>query len=103
MEEVMRKALTCIVCPKGCQLKVELEGKENDIFGLTRKAVENGNQMPRLYMWCGESDFLLDANIRYHQLLDELGVDHLYEQSEGDHSWRWWDLHIQSALDYLLK
>jgi S-formylglutathione hydrolase FrmB len=54
-------------------------------------------------MWCGESDFLLDANIRYHKLLDELGVEHLYEQSEGDHSWRWWDLHIQSALDYLLK
>ena len=26
-----------------------------------------------------------------------------YEESEGDHSWKWWDLHIRSAMDYLLK
>ena len=85
------------------ELCEELAGTENDIFDLTRKAVAAGKTLPRLYLWCGDSDFLLDANIRYHQLLDELGVDHLYEQSEGDHSWRWWDLHIQSALNYLLK
>ena len=35
-------------------------------------------------------------------MLDELGVEHGYEESEGDHSWPWWDLHIQDALRYLL-
>ena len=26
----------------------------------------------------------------------------VYEVSEGDHSWKWWDLHIQSGLDAVL-
>ena len=33
---------------------------------------------------------------------EQLGVDHLYESSEGNHSWKWWDIHVQSGLDYLL-
>ena len=49
-----------------------------------------------------EQDSLIKHNDRYHALLDELGVAHRYETSEGNHSWRWWDLHIQDALDYLL-
>ena len=80
-----------------------LAGTKNDIFHLTKKAVESGEPMPALYLWCGDRDFLLDANRRYNDLLCELGVDYLYEESEGDHSWKWWDLHIQSALDHLLK
>ena len=54
-------------------------------------------------MWCGEQDSLIKHNDRYHALLGELGVEHLYETSEGNHSWKWWDLHIQDALNYLLK
>ena len=80
-----------------------LAGTENDVFDLTKKAVASGKTMPAIYLWCGESDFLLDMNRRYNALLSELGVDYIYEESEGDHSWKWWDLHIQSALDYLLK
>lgn len=37
----MIRELTCIVCPKGCQLKVELEGKEiKSITGHTCKRGE---------------------------------------------------------------
>ena len=37
----MTRKLTCIVCPKGCQLKVELEGKEiKSITGHTCKRGE---------------------------------------------------------------
>jgi len=60
-------------------------------------------RFPKLYMWCGTEDALIRINRKYHDLLTELGVDHRYEESEGDHSWKWWDLHIQDALRYLLK
>ena len=30
------------------------------------------------------------------------GVEHIYEEGEGDHTWPYWDLHIQSALANLL-
>jgi len=81
-----------------------LAGTEHDIFALAKKNYEAGIPFPKLYMWCGKSDRpgLLDANRQFHSLLEQLGVVHTYVESEGDHSWKWWDLHIQSALDYLL-
>ena len=80
----------------------ELADSKHDVFYLTRKAVEEGTPMPKMYLWCGTDDFLLDHSRRYSALLSELNVPHLYEESEGVHSWKWWDLHIQDALNYLL-
>ena len=80
---------------------LELEKSEHDLFELARKNKANGVPFPKFYMWCGTEDSLLAINRSFHNLLDELGVEHLYEESEGDHSWKWWDLHIQDALKYL--
>lgn len=80
----------------------ELRGSRHDIFALAKENAEKKFPFPKLFMWCGESDFLLDANRDFHALLNDLGVDHSYNESEGDHSWKWWDLHIQSALKFLI-
>ena len=81
----------------------EIKGTKHDIFALTNLNHASGTAFPRMYLWCGLSDGLLEVNHRYRDLLNNLGIPHLYEESEGNHSWKWWDLHIQSALDYLLK
>lgn len=81
---------------------LELEGGPNDLFALARKNHAEGVPFPKLYMWCGTEDALVGVNREYHAMLEEMGVPHCYEESEGDHSWPWWDLHIQSALQYLL-
>lgn len=86
----------------GLSNAAELQNTKHDVFHLIRKAKENGDPLPKLYAWCGSDDFLLDHNHRFVELLKELDVPHLYEESEGNHSWKWWDLHIQSALKYLL-
>lgn len=80
----------------------DLAGTENDLFCLAAKAVENNLTMPKTYLWCGTSDFLIEDNRRYHAHLDSLGIPHAYEESEGNHSWKYWDTRIRSALDYLL-
>ncbi len=80
----------------------ELRGSHHDNFALAKKNAENKVDLPKLFLWCGEDDFLLDANRRFHAHLNELGIEHEYRESEGNHSWQWWDLHIQSALKYLL-
>ena len=72
------------------------------MFHIVRSHSESGGAFPRLYLWCGEQDRLIECNGRMHELLDSLGVEHIYEHSEGNHSWKWWDLHIQDALRYLL-
>ena len=75
----------------------------HDVQYLAKKACEQGVELPKMYMWCGTEDSLITANRDYHTTLDTLGIEHLYEESEGNHSWKWWDLHIQDALKYLLK
>lgn len=81
----------------------ELKDTEHDIFGVARKNAAAGIPFPKLYIWCGTEDALVKVNREYRDLLTELGVEFCYEESEGDHSWKWWDLHIQDALRYLLK
>ena len=81
----------------------ELKNSRHDIFALAKQFKESGKDFPPLYMWCGTEDGLIGHNRRFVSLLSELGVDVKYEESEGNHSWKWWDLHIQDALAFLLK
>lgn len=82
---------------------LELEGSRHDLFSLAEKAKSEGKQLPRLYLWCGTEDHLIEINRTFDRHLTELGIDHEFETSEGDHSWKWWDLHIQSALEWALR
>ena len=81
----------------------ELAGTKHDVFALVKAAKEKGIPMPKIYSWCGTSDWLISTNDNFSHFLDELEIKHRYDRSEGDHSWKWWDMHIQDALDYLLK
>ncbi len=80
----------------------ELEGSEHDLFALAKNNAESGLPFPKLYMWCGTEDTLIDINKKYDDHLTSLGVPHLFEFSEGDHSWKWWDMHIKDGLKYIL-
>ncbi|MBQ8893670.1 MAG: esterase family protein [Clostridia bacterium] len=79
---------------------LELEGSDHDVFALLKK--QNGKQLPKIYSWCGTEDTLITVNRQFRDALQELQAEYLYEESEGDHSWKWWDLHIQDALKHLL-
>ena len=80
----------------------ELTGTEHDLFALAKNCTEGKIPFPKTYLWCGESDFLLEQNRRFHEYLKTLKISHSYNESEGNHSWKWWDLHIQDALRFLL-
>lgn len=81
----------------------ELAGSEHDLFALAEKARQNGTPLPTLYLWCGTEDHLIEINRKFHSELERLHIAHCYEESEGDHSWKYWDKHIQSGLKYILK
>lgn len=80
----------------------DLVGGAGDLFALTRKRRAEGAPFPKLFLWCGTEDRLIEDSRNYHALLEELKVPHDYRESEGNHSWKWWDLHIQDALKSLL-
>ena len=81
----------------------DLEGGEHDLFELTQRNAASSVAFPNIYMWCGTEDSLIEINRKYDSLLTQLSVPHSYEESEGDHSWRYWDIHIKNALKYILE
>lgn len=81
----------------------ELEGSEHDLFAVSRKNRELGLTFPKIYMWCGTEDNLNKVNHDFDEELTRLGVEHTFKESEGDHSWKWWDMHIESALAHLFS
>lgn len=85
------------------QAPTELEGSAHDIFALAKQISNKKELLPKLYMWCGTEDTLIDVNRAYDKHLTELDIPHKFETSEGDHSWKWWDLHIQGALEWILN
>ena len=82
---------------------LELEGSEHDLFALARRKNAEGAEFPKIYLWCGTEDSLITVNRNFNALLNELAVKHFYAESEGNHSWKWWDLHIQNALEFMFK
>ncbi|MBQ9131662.1 MAG: esterase family protein [Clostridia bacterium] len=81
---------------------LELQGSKHDLFALAARNKSEGKPFPKLYLWCGEEDSLININRSFDQHLSELGIPHAFETSEGNHSWKWWDLHIQSGISYIL-
>ncbi len=72
------------------------EGLKNheDLFLLCQEK----KKFPSLYLCCGKQDGLVADNRRLHETLDSLGIDHIYEEWDGGHEWRFWDAAIDKAL-----
>ena len=79
----------------------EFRGSEHDLFVLAEKRIEEKVLMPKFYMWCGIDDFLLEQNRQMRNKLQELNYDYTYTESEGDHSWKYWDIWIQDILKWI--
>ena len=79
----------------------DVPGSENDLFAAAT-ALTDPALRPQIYMWCGTEDFLYAQNTRMRDHLRALGYDLTYEESPGDHQWRYWDQKIAGALDWLL-
>ncbi len=57
---------------------------------------------PELYLWCGTEDSLVEINRSFCKLLDKNVIKYIYKESEGDHSRKWWDMHIKDGLEAML-
>lgn len=81
--------------------KDTLKGSVNDLFAMADKIAYSGKTCPKLYMWCGTEDFLYDANVRFKEHLQNLGLPLTYEEGPGDHQWKCWDKCIKNTLKWL--
>ena len=79
-----------------------IAGSKNDVYNLIKEAAQSGKQLPKVYMWCGLQDFLLEDSRRAKALFEEYGYELSYSETDGDHSWFYWDREIQNAIKYLI-
>ena len=55
-------------------------------------------QKTKLWAWCGEQDFLYEANNLAVKNLKKLGFDVTYSHSAGTHEWYYWEKQLERFL-----
>ena len=68
---------------------------------LVNRLAEEKIDFPKIYLCCGEDDFLKVKNDSFSAYLQEKGVEHTYVTGPGSHEWDFWDTYIKKALDWL--
>ena len=83
----------------GEDYKNALPGSEDDLFCLTDNIK---GEKPRLFISCGDSDFMLGQNRDFREHIKDAGFDFRYEEHPGNHNWMYWAEHIAEGLDFIL-
>lgn len=69
---------------------------------LAKKINEDGRMFPKMYIACGEEDFLYKDNIAFKDQLIELGADVTWISLPGyTHEWRFWNLQVEKFLEWI--
>lgn len=53
-----------------------------------------------LYITCGKDDELIDYNRKLNNVLNELGINHIYEESIGRHNHSYWNPTTKKLIKY---
>lgn len=76
-------------------------GPEDDPFALAEQV--DPSRLPAIRIDCGVDDFLIQDNRDLHAHLERLNIPHEYEEFPGEHTWDYWDKHIQEAIAFHSK
>lgn len=68
---------------------------------LAKKLVDENSDIPKIYMACGDKDFLLQSNRDFRDYMKSLDVNITFEEGSGGHEWDFWNRHINKVLDWL--
>ncbi len=79
----------------------EAARSDKNVLVLVSRLVKEKTEFPKIYLACGEDDFLKEKNDRFVAHLKENDVEYTYETGPGSHEWDFWDTYIKKALDWL--
>ncbi len=75
---------------------------EHDVYQLADKLVKEHRAFPKMYICCGEKDFIYDIDKKFADAMKEMGQEVTWVSSPGySHEWRYWDKAIEEFLDWL--
>lgn len=75
-------------------------GSENDVVALLRSFEGRAEELPKIYHCCGTKDKLYRDNTLYRDLALAIGADITWEEAEEGHTWEFWDICIQHAMEF---
>lgn len=69
-----------------------------------KKLKDAGAQMPSIFLCCGEQDPLTyEQDVEFVQGMAEAGMPVAHEWGEGSHETMYWNAHLPSAIDFMMK
>ena len=80
----------------------KMAGTRDDLLYLLKAQLDAGKPIPKLFMACGTEDFIFPSNEKFYAEASKL-VPIDYTRAPGVHDWKFWDCHLQEALDWLAK
>ncbi len=80
----------------------KLKGSDSDLMHLYDKCAAEG-VIPALYQCCGTEDSLYPLNVKIKNELNERNACLTYNESEGGHTWDYWDKNIQNVLKWMFE
>ncbi len=73
-----------------------------DPNSLADKLIAEGKSFPKMYIACGEDDFLFETNKKFKDKLAAAGVDVTWDSLPGyGHVWRFWNIEVEKFLDFI--
>ena len=75
----------------------------NSILKLIENKSSDELKQVRLWIDCGDDDFLTIGNSQLHIALTQKQVPHEYRVREGTHNWDYWRTGITEALQFIGK
>lgn len=76
----------------------KLKGSDMDPKAL----IENCDDIPDIFMACGENDFLLDKNVDFYDFLKSKEIDCEFIKAPGEHTWEFCDKYIKEFIKTLV-
>jgi S-formylglutathione hydrolase FrmB len=78
-----------------------IKGTDSDLLAAADRLVKSNHPKPLLYQICGTEDFLYEENVKFRNHVEPLNLSLTYYEAPGEHSWVFWDEHIQRVLRWL--
>jgi len=73
----------------------------DNLLVLAQEKLDKGEELPKMYAWCGAQDFLFEANNYVTSQLKDMGYPLTYEVEDGTHEWYYWDKMLDRVLEWL--
>jgi S-formylglutathione hydrolase FrmB len=74
---------------------------QNNPYDITRNKGKEAYENLRIYIDCGDDDFLTDEDCRLHIHLDKLGIKHEFRMRDGIHNWPYWRSGLPVGLKFI--